>query len=77
MSKRPANVRREALFAARLAGLVGSSPASADVTAGNGAIVRDAFQRWADGTSIFPALLSPDVAWTVHGLGPGAAPTEA
>jgi ketosteroid isomerase-like protein len=49
-------------------------PASSDtvVTHRNEAIVREAFQKWAAGASIFPTLLAPDVVWTIPGSGPVA-----
>lgn len=47
---------------------------SADVTARNEAIVRQAFDNWAKGTSgnVFTELLAPDVKWTILGSGPVA-----
>lgn len=43
-----------------------------DTEARNEAIVRDAFEAWAAGGSVFE-LLSPDIVWTIHGSGPIAA----
>ena len=45
---------------------------SADVTARNEAIVRQAFDRWAKGGSVFADLLAPDVRWSIRGSGPVA-----
>lgn len=42
------------------------------VTQRNETIVREAFQKWAAGVSIFPTLLAPDVVWTIPGSGPVA-----
>jgi ketosteroid isomerase-like protein len=38
----------------------------------NREIVREAFETWADGGSIFDELLAEDVVWTIHGSGPVA-----
>ncbi|WP_185982805.1 nuclear transport factor 2 family protein [Aureimonas mangrovi] len=38
----------------------------------NAAIVREAFDRWAAGGSVFDPLLSPELRWTIHGSGPVA-----
>lgn len=38
----------------------------------NEAIVREAFETWRAGGSVFAALLAPDVKWTIHGSGPVA-----
>ena len=45
---------------------------TADVTARNEAIVREAFESWAGGRYVFGELLAPDVVWTIHGSGPVA-----
>jgi uncharacterized protein len=46
--------------------------ALASETTQNEAIVRNAFETWADGTYIFDQILAPDVVWTIHGSGPVA-----
>lgn len=38
----------------------------------NETVVRQAFEQWAAGGSVF-GILSPDVTWTIHGSGPYAA----
>jgi uncharacterized protein len=48
-----------------------ASPPSADTTSRNGAIVRAAFEDWANGGSVF-RILAPDVRWTIAGSGPVA-----
>lgn len=51
-----------------------TTPASSDtsVATRNETVVREAFQWWAAGASIFPTLLAPDVVWTIPGSGPVA-----
>jgi uncharacterized protein len=46
--------------------------ALASETTQNEAIVRNAFDTWAEGTYIFDRILAPDVVWTIHGSGPVA-----
>jgi ketosteroid isomerase-like protein len=69
-------VRRFALAAAVALSvtpaLVASASSDTAVTTRNETIVREAFQRWAAGASIFPTLLAPDVVWTIPGSGPVA-----
>ena len=71
-----APARRLALAAtvAVCAALTVTTPASSDtsVATQNETVVREAFQRWAAGASIFPTLLTPDVVWTIPGSGPVA-----
>lgn len=43
-----------------------------DTTARNETLVREAFERWEAGGSVFDPLLAPDVRWTIHGSGPVA-----
>jgi ketosteroid isomerase-like protein len=47
-----------------------------DTTARNEAIVREAFERWEAGGSVFDPLLASDVRWTIHGSGPVASTYE-
>lgn len=68
---------RSALRAGVLVTLV--APAQADqpdTAALNEAVVRQAFERWAAGGSVFGPLLAPDVRWTIHGSGPVAGTYE-
>lgn len=43
---------------------------SADVTARNETIVKQAFEDWSERGGPFTRVLSPDVEWTVRGSGP-------
>lgn len=38
----------------------------------NQTIVREAFEAWAEGESVFGELLARDMRWTIHGSGPVA-----
>ncbi|RAI02139.1 ketosteroid isomerase [Acuticoccus sediminis] len=67
---------RQVALAVGFAALVMAAPASAR-TAADGAredanreIVRAAFEAWANGESVFEALLADDVVWTIHGSDP-------
>ena len=58
-----------------LASALLSVPAHAqasDMAARNEAIVRQAFDKWAEGGNVFAELLAPDVRWTIPGSGPVA-----
>lgn len=46
--------------------------ASSDIEARNKAVVREAFDGWAAQSGNVFDILSPDVAWTIHGSGPVA-----
>jgi ketosteroid isomerase-like protein len=48
-----------------------TTPAASDRTARNGAIVRAAFDDWANGGNVF-RVLAPDITWTIAGSGPVA-----
>ena len=39
-------------------------------TARNEEIVREAFNSWAEGGSVFSERLEPDMTWVIHGSGP-------
>ncbi|BCM81641.1 nuclear transport factor 2 family protein [Methylobacterium indicum] len=69
-------VRRLALAAAVALSvtpmLVSRASSDTPVAKRNETTVREAFQRWAAGASIFPTLLAPDVVWTIPGSGPVA-----
>ncbi|MDQ1080814.1 nuclear transport factor 2 family protein [Pseudoroseomonas cervicalis] len=50
----------------------GAAAQGSDATARNAALVREAFEGWAQrGENVF-RLLAPDVRWTIHGSGPVA-----
>lgn len=75
------SIRKSAIRSMLLAGAFAilAVPALADqsdMAARNEALVREAFERWAAGGSVFDALLAPDVRWTIHGSGPVAGTYE-
>ncbi|MDH7801891.1 MULTISPECIES: nuclear transport factor 2 family protein [unclassified Rhizobium] len=49
-----------------------SAAPTSEAEARNGAIVREAFEGWANGSGNVFDLLSSDVRWTIHGSGPVA-----
>lgn len=68
---------RSTLLAGAFAGLAGPALATqSETSARNEALVREAFDRWAAGGSVFDSLLAPDVRWTIHGSGPVAGTYE-
>lgn len=60
-----------ALAIAALPALAGTNATGDDAAQQNREIVREAFDRWAAGGSVFD-ILSPGVIWTIHGSGPVA-----
>ena len=48
-----------------------SAAPDVDIEAQNEAIVREAFEGWGRGGSVF-SILAPEVVWTIHGSGPVA-----
>ncbi|WP_205749157.1 nuclear transport factor 2 family protein [Frigidibacter oleivorans] len=80
------SIRNGAMRSVQLAGAFAilaipalATPALADpsgVAARNEAAVREAFDRWAAGGSVFDPLLAPDVRWTIYGSGPVAGTYE-
>ncbi|MFN3209082.1 MAG: nuclear transport factor 2 family protein [Roseovarius sp.] len=47
-----------------------------DTSARNETLVREAFDKWKAGGSVFDPLLAPDVRWKIHGSGPVAGTYE-
>ncbi|KXF78766.1 ketosteroid isomerase [Paramesorhizobium deserti] len=60
-----------ALVAAEIPAHAETCSPHAEAQASNERIVREAFEGWAAGGSVFD-ILAPDVVWTIHGSGPVA-----
>ncbi|MCF3934945.1 nuclear transport factor 2 family protein [Acuticoccus sp. M5D2P5] len=75
---RPRRGLRHALLCAILAPFIAASPVAAQppaaeaTTEANRQLVRDAFDAWANGESVFGELLAENVEWTIHGSDPVA-----
>jgi uncharacterized protein len=58
------------LFATTATTTVHASAGLSETEAGDEAIVRQAFEAWADQSGNVFDILAPDVSWTIHGSGP-------